>query len=139
LESQLRYDVNFNGFNLAFNQITFMPNDRWSWAFGHYYLRNGFIDTGDNVFNSTLFYRLDENWGLRGSVYYNAQTGLLQQQNYSIYRDMRSWTAALTFRVINNGGGQAVDYGVAFSISLKAAPRYRVGTDTVRPYDLLGQ
>ena len=71
--------------------------------------------------------------------YYNAQTGRLQEQIYSVYRDMRSWTAALTLRVINNGGGQPLDVGVALSFSLKAMPRFHLGDDTVRPYELLGQ
>ena len=138
-ESQLRYGINDNQLNLAFHQVTFTPNDRWSWSLGHWYLRPGFIDTGDDVITSTLFYRLNENWGLRASHYFDAENGRLQEQDYSVYRDLRSWTAALTFRAINNGGGQPVDYGVAFSLSFKAAPRFGVGADAIHPYELLGQ
>jgi LPS-assembly protein len=139
LESQVRYDINNDYLNMSFNEVSFTPSDRWSWGIGHWYLRDGFVDSGDNAITSTFFYRLNQNWGFRATHYFNILTGRLQQQNYSIYRDMRSWTAALTFRVIDNGGGQAPDYGVAFSVSLKAAPRYHVGDDAVRPYDLLGQ
>lgn len=138
-ESQLRYDINDNHLNMSFHQLTFTPNDRWSWGVGHWYLHDGFIDTGDDVITSTVFYRLNENWGLRATHYFNADTGHLQEQYYSVYRDMRSWTAALTLRVIDNGGGQPVDYGFAFSVSLKASPRYHVGDDTIRPYEMLGQ
>ena len=139
VQSQIRYDINNNHLNMAFHQIAFAPNDRWSVGIGHWYLHNGFVDSGDDVITGTLFYRLNENWGLHAMEYFNAQTGHLQEQSYSIYRDMRSWTAAVAFRVIDNGGGQPVDYGVAFSVSLKALPSFHVGDDTVRPYELLGQ
>ncbi len=139
LESILRYDINDNHLNMAFHQLTFSPNDRWSLAVGYWYLHPGFVDSGDNVITGTAFYRLNQNWGLRATDYFNANTGRLQEQFYSIYRDMRSWTAAITFRLINNGGGEPLDYGVAFSISLKAHPRYRLGADTIAPYEMLGQ
>jgi LPS-assembly protein len=139
LESQMRYDINDNHLDMSFHQLTFTPNDRWSWAVGHWYLHDGFIDTGDDVITSTLFYRLDENWGFRATHYFNVQNGHLQEQLYSVYRDLRSWTAALTVRVIDNGGGQPLDYGVALSVSLKAVPRFHLGDDTVRSYEMLGQ
>jgi hypothetical protein len=138
-ESQLRYSININHLNMAFHQITFAPNDRWSWAIGNWYLHDGFIDSGDDVVTSTFFYRLNDNWGLRASHYFNAETGRLQEQYYSVYRDMRSFTAAVTLRVIDNGGGQPIDYGFSFSVSLKAYPRYHVGDDSIRSYELLGQ
>jgi len=139
LESVLRYGINDNHLNMAFHQVTFSPSDRWSWAVGHWYLHPGFVDGGDDVVTSTLFYRLNDNWGLRATHYINVETGKLQEQYYSLYRDMRSFTAAVTFRLIDNGGGQPLDWGFAFSISLKAHPRYKVGDDTIAPYEMLGQ
>jgi LPS-assembly protein len=139
LESQLRYDINDNHLNMAFHQITFTPSDRWSWSLGQWYLHPGFIDVGDNIITSTFFYRLNENWGVRSSQYFNIRVGRIQEQDYSLYRDLRSWTAAVTFRLINNGGGQPLDYGFAFSISLKASPRFGVGSDAIHPYEMLGE
>jgi hypothetical protein len=138
LDSQLRYDINGNNLNLAFHQITFTPNNRWSWGLGHWYLRNGFIDSGSDFITSTVFYRVNDNWGLRATHNFNAQSGRLQEQFYTVYRDLRSWTGALTFRVTDNGDGQD-DFTVAFTFSLKAHPRYRLGEDTVRPYALIGE
>ena len=34
-ESQVRYDLDGGNLDLAFHQITFTPNDRWSWGIGH--------------------------------------------------------------------------------------------------------
>jgi len=31
LNSQLRYAINGGDLNLAFHQLTFTPNERWSW------------------------------------------------------------------------------------------------------------
>ncbi|HVM47568.1 MAG TPA: hypothetical protein VMU04_06045, partial [Candidatus Acidoferrum sp.] len=63
--------------------------------------------------------------------------GRLQEQDYSIYRDLRSWTAALTIQVLNNVNGQE-DFGIAFTFSLKAMPRMPLGSDAGRPTWLSG-
>jgi lipopolysaccharide assembly outer membrane protein LptD (OstA) len=138
LESQLRYDINDGYFNLAFHQLTFAPNEKWSWGIGHWYLRGGFLGNGDNLITSTFFYRLNDNWGLRATHYFNAQDGRLQEQFYSIYRDWRSWTSAVTFRVIDNITGPE-DFTVAFTFSLKASPNSQLGDDAVKPYQLVGE
>ncbi|MGH7976171.1 MAG: LPS assembly protein LptD [Limisphaerales bacterium] len=143
LESQTRYDINSDNLNFTFEQLEFTPNDRWSWGLGYWYLRGGIWGNGDwdgnNFITSTMFYRLNDNWGFRATHDFNAQDGRLQEQFYTIYRDMRSWTGALTFRVIDDGNGQPKDYTVAFTFSLKANPRYRLGDDTVEPYRLVGE
>jgi LPS-assembly protein len=138
--SQVRYDVNHGNMNLMFDQLTFTPNERWSWGFGYWYLRSGFdgFNQSDNYLTSTYFYRLNDNWGLRLQHDYNAADGRLQEQYYTVYRDLRSWTGALTFRVQNNTSGPT-DYTVAFTFSLKAAPKVHVGDDTVQPYHLVGE
>ena len=138
LNSQLRYDINGGDLNLAFHQLTLTPGERWSWGIGHWYLRNGFFGSGGNMITSTLFYRLNDNWGFRMMHDYNFENGRLQEQDYTIYRDLRSWTGALTFRVINNSTGPT-DITVAFTFSLKAAPKTQVGGDTVHPYHLFGE
>jgi hypothetical protein len=138
LESQLRYDINAGELNMTFHQLTFTPNNRWSWGVGHWYLRNGFLDSGANFITSTMFYRLNDNWGLRTEHTFDAQSGRLQGQYYSVYRDLRSWTGALTFRVQDNGTGPE-DYTIAFSFSLKASPHYHPGDDTIEPDHLVGE
>jgi hypothetical protein len=147
LDEMLRYDTEGNNLNLSFHQLTFAPNDRWSWGIGHLYIRGGAWDstptgtgmwTENNFISSTVFFRISDNWGLRAQHDFNIVTGRLQQQYYSVYRDLRSWTAALTFRVeddINNNP----DYTIAIQISLKAMPSKRVGSDTVNPYGLVGE
>jgi LPS-assembly protein len=141
LESQLRYDINDGQLDFAFHQLTFTPDAKWSWGLGHWYLHNNFpaLGTGgENFITSTLFYRVNDNWGFRATHDFNAENGRLQQQFYTLYRDLRSWTGALTFRVVDNLTGPE-DFTVAFSLSLKASPKTHLGDDTVQPYHLVGE
>jgi len=142
-ESLERYDLDDKEFRLALNTITIQPNDVWSWSLGHYYLRDDprppplGLGEGNNLLLSSLFFRFNEDWGLRMTHNFEARTGRMQEQYYTVYRDLRSWTAALTFRVRDNSVG-AEDFTVAFTFSLKAHPRFGLGRDTQRPYSLLG-
>ncbi len=141
-ESQTRNNLNDGKLNLAFEQLTFAPNDRWSWGLGYWYLRSGQWGnstwTENNTITSTIFVRLGDNWGARMTDNYNAVTSRLQEQFYSIYRDLRSWTSALTFRVTNDEGNSA-NFTVAFTLSLKAAPSTGVGEDVANRYHLVGE
>jgi LPS-assembly protein len=143
LDSQTRFDINMRRWNMLLNTLTLQPTDRWSWTLGHFYLRDDFRDLptalgqGDDVFTSALFFRLNENWGARAVHHFDVRSGRLQEQYYSVYRDLRSWTAALTAGVRDNGIGPK-DYSIAFTFSFKAKPKYGLGDDTVRPYSMLG-
>ena len=137
-ESQVRYSINDGLLNMTFNQIAFTPNDRWSWGVGYFYLNSSFMGAGENFITGTFFYRLNDNWGFRTQHNYDASSGILQDQFYTLYRDFRSWTGALTFRVENNSNGPK-DYTVAFTFSLKASPKYHTGDDTAAPYHLVGE
>ena len=142
LESLVRYDVHDRSWSMALHTITFQPNDIWSWGLGHWYLRDDVpppagLGLGNNLFTSMIFYRVNDNWAVRASHHFEARDGRMEEQYYSLYRDLRSWTAALTFIVRDNRSGPT-DFTVAFSFSLKAFPRYRLGADSVRPYSILG-
>ena len=143
LESLTRYNIDGGQFRMSLTTVTFQPNNTWSWTVGQFYLRDDFSDSptalgeGNNLFTSTILFRLNENWGLRASHHFEAQTGTMQEQSYSLYRDMRSWTAALAFGLRKNPN-QENDFTVAFTFSFKAAPRYGRGSEIGKPYWLLG-
>jgi LPS-assembly protein len=136
--SYTRYDVQNGLFQLSQQNLAFQPNDTWSLGLGYFYVRAGpQFGAGHNLISSAFFYHFNENWGARMSHYFEAQTGILQEQYYTLYRDLRSWTAALTLRVRDNQGAPD-DFTVAVSFSLKAAPRFRLGQDTANPSTLVG-
>jgi hypothetical protein len=68
---------------------------------------------------------------------FDIERSRLEEQYYTLYRDMRSFTMAVTFRV-RDPLDEPTDYTAALSLSLKAAPRYSVGEDSVRPATLVG-
>jgi LPS-assembly protein len=142
LDSQIRFDIQHARLNLALHQLTFAPNDRWSWGIGHWYLNNdaanSFLLGQNNFITSTFFYRVNENWAFSTTHNFNVLNGRLQQQFYTVYRDLRSMTAALTFRVVDDVNHNP-DFTIAVSLSLKASPRTRVGEDVANPYRLVGE
>jgi LPS-assembly protein len=144
IESLTRYEITDGLLRMSLTAVTLHPAETWSWTVGQYYLRNDYsssptaLGQGNNLFISTLLLRLNENWGFRASQRFEAQTGTMQDQAYTIYRDMRSWTAALSVRLRNGGGGNPNDYTVAFTFSFKASPRYGRGGEIGTPYWLMG-
>ncbi|MGA2659175.1 MAG: hypothetical protein ABSH34_16855 [Verrucomicrobiota bacterium] len=142
LESKTRFDVADGLWRMSLTTLTLEPNDIWSWSLGNFYLhtddlrsRTG-LGEGNALLMSTMFFRLNEDWGVRTQHYYDARTSSLVEQAYTIFRDLRSWTAALTFHVRENATGPQ-DLSVTFTFSLKAFPHF--GQDDNRmPYSLWG-
>jgi hypothetical protein len=135
LESMTRYNVQDGFLRMSVTTLTLHPQKSWSWTLGQVYLRDDLsgsptaLGPGENLITSSILFRLNENWGLRAYHYFNASTGTLQEQDYAIFRDMRSWTAALTFQ-FRNGPGTPQDFTVAVSFWLKAYPKAGRGTES---------
>ena len=72
---------------------------------------------------------MSENWGFRSTQHFEARDGKMEEQIYSVYRDWRSWTSVLSFRVRDGRNGQPEDYTVAVVFNFKARPRYKLGQD----------
>jgi lipopolysaccharide assembly outer membrane protein LptD (OstA) len=144
LESLTRYEIQGGELRMSLTTATIRPNNTWSWTIGQFYLRDDLsasptaLGIGNNLFTSTMLFRLNENWGFRTMHMFEARTGTMQEQDYSIYRDLRSWTAALTFRARNGVAGSPNDIGVVFTFSLKASPHYGRGPEVGTPYWLMG-
>lgn len=140
LGSEIRYGPVDGVVREANHDLFIQPASDWSVALGHRYLREDpalGITTGNSLLSTTLYYRFNEDWAARISHRFEARDGVLEEQYYSIYRDLRSWTVALTFRIRDDRDGPT-DFGVALSFSLKAFPRFGLGEDSSRPQSLLG-
>jgi lipopolysaccharide assembly outer membrane protein LptD (OstA) len=137
LQSMTRFSPEDGQFRLAFSSLTLEPNTVWNWRLGHLYLRDYFNPAdptawgqGNDVLSSSFYFRLNENWGLRATHYYDLVRNQLTEQAYSVYRDFRSWTGGLSFRVRQNSDGKE-EYAVYFTYSIKALPHQAVGADTI--------
>ena len=72
------------------------------------------------------------------SHHFEMRDGTMEEQFYTLYRDLRSWTASLTFRIRDNRSA-GKDYTVAVALSLKAFPRFGLGQDANNPALLIGR
>jgi LPS-assembly protein len=145
LGSSVRYDMADTRWREAIERVVVQPSTDWSVALSYRYLMNNdpeFQDypgenvPGHNLIAASVYYRMNENWGAHIVEQFEAQDGVMQEQVYSIYRDLRSWTAALVFRVVQ-GEGVPTDYTVALTFSLKAFPRFGLGSDSDRVANVL--
>ncbi len=88
----------------------------------HRYLNGNPFFQDSSLFVVGGYYRIDDNWGIGIQEQYEGATGVLQQQRYSIYRDLSSWVASFGGIVRDNSGSR--EYGVIFTITLKAFPKF---------------
>ena len=139
------YDLPDHRWREAIERVFIQPSTALSLSASYYYLMNndpelqafrGQSLPGHNLIDLSLYYRFNENWGAHIAERFEAQNGTMQQQIYSLYRDLRSWTAALTFRV-TQGPGQPTDFTAGITLSLKAFPRYKLSADSDRPGQVL--
>lgn len=139
--SETRYDVNRHEWRLADHRMTIQPDDFWSVSLGHrYFLADPSFGTNavnNNLITSSVFFRLNENWGFRMSQQLEARDGTIEEHFYSVYRDFRSWTGALTCRFRDNRNGRE-DFTIGFTFSLKAVSRMKLNADRDYPTMLFG-
>ena len=89
---------------------------------GHRYLNDNPFFLDSSLFLVGGYYRINDNWGVGAQEQYEATTGLLEQQRYSIYRDLSSWVASFGGVIRDNKGVK--EYGVIFTMTLKAFPKF---------------
>ncbi|NJM56030.1 MAG: LPS assembly protein LptD, partial [Verrucomicrobiae bacterium] len=140
LNSEVRYNFSEGVLKEANHGFVLQPGTRWSWALTHrFFYQDPLLppDSDNNLFESRLYYRLNENWATRITQRFEARDGTLEEQYFTVYRDFRSITTAVTFRIRDQRTGP-VDYTAALTLSLKAFPRFPVGADRALPQSLLG-
>jgi hypothetical protein len=109
------------GFTEVNTSVNIQPIANLQINFAHRYLnQNPFFD------NSSLYvlgghYRINDNWGVGIRGQYEGTTGILEEQRYSIYRDLTSWVASVGAIIRDNGGVK--EYGFLFTFTLKALPK----------------
>ena len=120
IESQLPLlDHGFTEFNTSIN---FKPTANTVLTLSHRYLQGNPLFLDSSLFTVGGYYRINDNWGFGFLEQYEADTSILEQQRYSIYRDLTSWVASLGAIITNNGGVK--QYGVLLTFTLKAFPKF---------------
>ncbi len=89
---------------------------------GHRYLNDNPFFVNSSLFVVGGYYRIDDNWGIGAQEQYEATSKTLEEQRYSIYRDLSSWVASLGGVIRDNNGVK--EYGLLFTVTLKAFPKF---------------
>src|SRR6184192_4242011 len=115
-------------FDKGFTEIdtlaTVQPIPNLQTTVGHRYLNGNPFFVDSSLFVVGGYYRIDDNWGIGATEQYEATTGLLEEQRYAIYRDLTNWVASFGGVIRDNKG--VSEYGVLFSVTLKAFPKFGV-------------
>jgi len=112
------------GFTEVDTSVNFKPTANTVVTVGHRYLNNNPFFLNSSLFTLGGYYRIDDNWGVGFLEQYEATTNIVEQQRYSVYRDLTSWVASLGAVIRNNGGVK--EYGVLLTFTLKAFPKFGV-------------
>ncbi|MEM7600724.1 MAG: hypothetical protein AAF357_04845, partial [Verrucomicrobiota bacterium] len=116
------------GFSEVNSNITFMPTRWFKFGVGHYYL-NGHPTLPDtDLYTVNTYTRLSDEWGFGTSHRFEADDQTLEYQQYTLYKDMASWTASIGGIIRDNRDGEN-EYGVLLSLTLKAFPKARLPVD----------
>jgi LPS-assembly protein len=122
-------------FNEVNSKLTWQVMPALEATVGNRYLNDAPLfnpTTGDRFFpNSNLLYeeimyRLNENWKFSQQISFEADNGKLEEQRYTIYRDLTSWNLALTGAFRDNKDIKD-EFIVYLSLTLKAFPEQSIG------------
>ncbi len=110
------------GFTEVNTNVSIQPIANLQVNFGHRYLNQNPFFENSSLYVLSGYYRINDNWGIGIMEQYEGTSGILEQQRYSIYRDLTSWVASVGAIIRDNGGVK--EYGVLLTFTLKALPKF---------------
>lgn len=110
------------GFTEVNTNLSVQPIANLQLSFAHRYLNANPFFNNSSLYVFGGYYRINDNWGIGFSEQYEGTTGVLEQQRYSIYRDLTSWVASFGAIIRDNGGVK--EYGLLLTFTLKALPKF---------------
>ena len=110
------------GFTEVDTVATVQPLANLQFNVAHRYLNGNPFFQNSSLFVVGGYCRLNDNWGIGVQEQYEATTGLLEEQRYSVYRDLTSWVASFGGVIRDNSGVK--EYGLLFTVTLKAFPKF---------------
>ena len=110
------------GFTEVNTTASVQPLSNLQLSVGHRYLNDNPFFVNSSLFLVGGYYRINDNWSIGAQEQYEATTSTLEEQRYSVYRDLSSWVASLGGVIRDNNGVK--EYGLLFTITLKAFPKF---------------
>ncbi len=109
------------GFTEVNTNVSIQPVANLQINFAHRYLNQNPFFENSSLYVLSGYYRINDNWGVGIQEQYEGTSGVLEQQRYSVYRDLTSWVASVGAIIRDNGGVK--EYGVLLTFTLKALPK----------------
>lgn len=114
--------VNTKNSSIETESIDLVANggEKWALGIGHRYEN---VETGrTNLLTFDAIYKINDKWKVRAYERFNIDKGI-EEQEYTIYRDLHCWVAELTYNIKTNPS----DMGLWLVFKLKAFPEYPLG------------
>lgn len=127
LETQLPVFGDEFEFSEVNSRVTFMPTEHTELTLGYRFLNDHpfFLDSSQVYLRA--YARLNDNWGIGAYQRWELEDNTLEVQQYTVHRDLSSWTAAFGAIMRDNRGED--EYGFIISLTLKEFPRVRIPVD----------
>jgi LPS-assembly protein len=118
------FAVNGGGYNEMDSWATYSPDPSLRFSLGDSYINHSSIFPDGHQASLDIFYRINEHWQFEAQEQFDVQDGHLQNQLYTITRDLDAWQVALTYSdgELNGLGNQTI----YMSLTLKAFPKYEI-------------
>jgi LPS-assembly protein len=127
LETQWPLDNSAGAFTEVNTRVTYMPTRSLQLGLGHLHLADHPVLPDSSLVSTSVYYRVNPNWGLSMNHRYELDDSVLESQSYVLHRDLTSWTASLGAVVRDNRGDD--EFGVVFMLTLKDFPQVSIPLD----------
>jgi len=115
-------------FSEVTSNVTFMPTEKFQFSVGHYLLNDHPLFPDSDLYTFQTYTRLSDDWGFSTSHRFESDDNTLEYQQYSLHKDLASWTASIGMIMRDNRNGQN-EFGVLLSLTLKAFPQVNIPVD----------
>ena len=126
ISSQSSLNISGDSYNQIDNSVTWSPDPSLKLSGNYNYINHSSVFGDSNTVGIDVFYRMNEHWQFEAQEQFNATSGRLQLQQYTINRDLDSWLLALSYSdsEINGVNNQTI----FFTLTLKAFPQFELHT-----------
>ena len=128
--SRAAVDIDGNSYNMLDHSITWQPERSFEFSLGDRLLRDvaptlvdpyGYAIPDSNLVYIRTFYRMNEHWQFETIHQFDTDDSQLQEQTYSVYRDLSAWQLGVSVGQRNNRDAKSEEM-IYFTLTLKAFP-----------------
>ena len=120
LETQIPVVSGGSGFSELNTRVRFMPYEGMEVSLAYRQLGSHPVLLDSSRIELATYLRLSEDWGVGSSHFFEADDGVLEQQQYTVHRDFGNWVAGIGVTARDNRFQD--EYGIVLSLTLKDFP-----------------